>query len=370
MVEQTSLRKYLSAPGILFLIIVTQIPFVVAIYFAFTNWNLLRPGSNQFLGWDRMWRNFTRILNNPDFYTVLWNTIFLTISVVVLTFIFGMALALLLNRPFPGRALARTLLITPFLVMPVAAGVLWKNIVLEPTRGLLTYIMEAFAPVIQVGINILNAIGSVLTPILKPIIALINPVIDLLNTGLFTVVTLFTSLPFIGIEGPAEFAPLAHLSLAESFYLPTSFYLPEAFPMASIILIVTWQWTPFVMLILLSGLQSLPDSTLEAAKIDGAGGFGMFRYIMLPHLKRFIEIALLLETIFILNVFGIIFIVTTGGPSINTTNLPYEIFKEAFSRWNVGRASAYGIFAVILANIVILLFLRVLGNQNESEAPA
>ena len=296
MVEQTSLRKYLSAPGILFLIIVTQVPFVVAIYFAFTNWNLLRPGSNKFLGWDRMWRNFSRILNNPDFYTVLLNTVILTISVVFLTFIFGMILALLLNRPFPGRALARTLLISPFLMMPVAAGILWKNLMLNPNIGVFTYIL------------------------------------DLLN------------IPF--------------------------FYLPEVLPMFSIILIVTWQWTPFVMLILLSGLQSLPDSTLEAAKIDGAGGIGMFRYIMLPHLKRFIEIALLLETIFILNVFGIIFIVTTGGPSIRTTNLPYQIFLEAFSRWNVGRASAYGIFAVILANIVILLFLRVLGSQNETEAAA
>ncbi len=296
MIEQTSLRKYLSAPGLLFLVIVTQIPFVVAIYFAFTNWNLLRPGSNTFLGWDRMWRNFSRILTNSDFYVIIWNTIVLTVSVVILTFIFGMMLALLLNRPFPGRAIARTLLITPFLVMPVAAGILWKNIVLNPNNGILTYML------------------------------------DLLNIA--------------------------------------NFYLPEVMPMGSIILIVTWQWTPFVMLILLSGLQSLPESTLEAARIDGASGVAMFRFIMLPHLKRFIEIALLLETIFILNVFGIIFVVTTGGPSIRTTNLPYQIFLEAFSRWNVGRASAYGIFAVILANLIILLFLRVLGSQNEGEVAA
>ncbi len=293
---QNNPRKFLSAPGLLFLILVTQVPFVVAIYFSFTNWNLLRPNSTGFMGWDRMWRNYSRVLNNPDFYAILWNTIYLTLSVVVLTFIFGMMLALLLNRPFPGRAIARTLLISPFLVMPVAAGVLWKNILLNPTIGILTLILD------------------------------------------------FLNIP--------------------------NFYLPDVIPMGSIILIVTWQWTPFVMLILLSGLQSLPDSTVEAARIDGAGGIGMFRFIILPHLKRFIEIALLLETIFILNVFGIIFIVTSGGPSIITTNLPYQIFLEAFSRWNVGRASAYGIFAVILANIVIILFLRVLGNKDETEAAA
>ena len=86
------------------------------------------------------------------------------------------------------------------------------------------------------------------------------------------------------------------------------------------------------MLILLAGLQSLPDSTLEAARIDGASGVAMFRHIVFPHLTRFIEIALLLETIFILSEFGIIFVTTAGGPGIQTTNLPYQIFLEAFSR--------------------------------------
>lgn len=289
-------RKFLSAPGIAFLVIVTQIPFVVAIYFSFTNWNLLRPESQGFLGVANMWRNFSRILSNSDFYTVLWNTVFLTVSVVVITFIMGLIFALLLNRPFPGRSVARTLLISPFLVMPVAAAVLWKNVLLDPSFGISAYLFNL------VGIN--------------------------------------------------------------------NLYLIEEFPMLSIITIVSWQWTPFVMLILLAGLQSLPDSTLEAASIDGASGLALFTNIVLPHLRRFIEIALLLETIFILNVFGVIFVTTTGGPGIQTTNLPYQIFLEAFSRWNVGRASAYGIFAVILANIVVVMFLRILRNNDEAEVKA
>ncbi|WP_041947334.1 carbohydrate ABC transporter permease [Truepera radiovictrix] len=287
-------RKFLSAPGIAFLIIVTQIPFVLAIWFSFTNWNLLRPDSQGFLGWDRMWRNYERILSSPDFLTVILNTIVLTVSVVLITFVLGLGFALLLNRPFPGRALARTLLISPFLMMPVAAAVLWKNIMLDPSFGLMSFYLSLF-----------------------------------------------------GIR---------------------NFYALEAFPMASVIAIVSWQWTPFVMLILLAGLQSLPDSTVEAARIDGASGWAMFRHIILPHLTRFIEIALLLETIFILSEFGVIFVTTSGGPGLQTTNLPYQIFLEAFSRQNVGRASAYGIFAVILANIVILLFLRVLRNNKKEVA--
>ena len=285
-------RKFLSAPGIIFLILVTQVPFVLAIWFSFTNWNLLRPNSTGFIGWDRLWRNYGRILTNPDFYTVLWNTFFLTAAVVVITFVLGLGFALLLNRPFPGRALARTLLISPFLMMPVAAAVLWKNVLLDPSFGLFAYFFRLF-----------------------------------------------------GIR---------------------DFYALEAFPMGTVIGIVSWQWIPFVMLILLAGLQSLPDSTVEAARIDGASGFSMFRHIILPHLTRFIEIALLLETIFILSEFGIIFVTTSGGPGIQTTNLPYQIFLEAFSRQNVGRASAYGIFAVILANIVIILFLNVLRRNSKS----
>lgn len=290
--DRVEQRKFLSAPGLAFLVIVTQVPFVFAIWFSFTNWNLLRPDSAGFIGFDRLFRNYGRILTNPDFLTVILNTVVLTVSVVVITFVGGLAFALLLNRPFPGRAFARTLLISPFLMMPVAAAVLWKNIMLDPSFGLISFYLQ-----------------------------------------------------FLGIR---------------------NFYALESFPMASVIAVVSWQWIPFVMLILLAGLQSLPDSTVEAARIDGAVGFNMFRHIILPHLTRFIEIALLLETIFILSEFGIIFVTTTGGPGIQTTNLPYQIFLEAFSRQNVGRASAYGIFAVILANIVIALFLRVLRRNADS----
>lgn len=285
-------RKFLSSPGILFLVLVTQVPFALAIWFSFTNWNLLRPGSEGFIGFSRMWRNYSRILSNVDFIPVLINTVVLTLSVVVITFVLGLGFALLLNRPFVGRALARTLFISPFLMMPVAAAVLWKNIMLDPSFGFVSYYLR-----------------------------------------------------FLGIQ---------------------NFYALEAFPMFTVISIVSWQWTPFVMLILLAGLQSLPESNLEAAKIDGASGFSMFRHIIFPHLTRFVEIALLLETIFILSEFGTIFVTTAGGPGIRTTNLPYQIYLEAFSRWNVGRASAYGIFAVILANIVIMLFLNVLRRNSKS----
>jgi sorbitol/mannitol transport system permease protein len=287
-------RRFLSAPALVYLIVVTQVPFAMTIWFAFTNWNLLRPGSTGFIGFDSLFRNFTRILSNPDFYLVLWNTVYLTFAVAIVTFVLGMAFALLLNRRFPGRALARTMLISPFLIMPVAAAVLWKNVLLDPSFGLSAWVMR--------------------------------------------------SLGFASV------------------------YLVQEAPMLSIIGIVSWQWTPFVMLILLAGLQSLPTEIVEAAGLDGAGPVAMLRYVTLPHLRRFIEIALLLEVIFILNIFGHIFVVTSGGPGLQTTNLPYQIFLEAFSRWNIGRASTYGIFAIVLANVVVILFLQVLRRKRREEA--
>ncbi len=282
-------RRWLSAPGILFLVLVTQIPFLLTIYYSFRGWNLLRPDSNTFVGL----QNYARILQNEDFYVILWNTVVLTLSVVAISFVFGMMFALLLNRPFRGQSVARTMLISPFLVMPVVTAVLWKNVLLDPIFGFSAYLLKTF------GLPAVNLI--------------------------------------------------------------------ERFPMASVVTIVSWQWIPFVMLILLAGLQSLPESAVEAASIDGASGFTMFRYIVLPHLRSFIEIALLLEVIFVLNVFGVIFVTTSGGPGIATTNLPYEIYKEAFSRWNIGRASALGVFAVVLANIVVFMFLQVLRRQDEGE---
>jgi sorbitol/mannitol transport system permease protein len=74
-----------------------------------------------------------------------------------------------------------------------------------------------------------------------------------------------------------------------------------------------------------------------------------------------------MEVLFVLNIFGEIFVMTTGGPGIATTNLPFEIYKEAFLRWNVSRAAAFGVLAVILANVVVLLFLRVLRRQGSAD---
>lgn len=280
-------RRWLPVPALVFMVIVTQIPLLFTLRYSFERWNFLRPERRKYLGFE----NYPDVLTDPDFLKIVSTTLTITISVVVVTLIFGLMLALLLNREFIGKGLVRTMLITPFLIMPTVSAVLWKNVLFNPAFGLLA-------------------------------------------------------------------------AVAKILGLPRTDMLQDH-AIASVIIVIVWQWTPFMMLILLAGLQSLDHDQIEAAQIDGGGPPVIFRYIILPHLQRYIELAVLMETLFILSVFGAIFVLTSGGPGIQTTNLSFGIFQEAFSRWDIGDASTMGIYAIILANIVVLVFVRVLRRGQE-----
>ncbi len=135
--------------------------------------------------------------------------------------------------------------------------------------------------------------------------------------------------------------------------------------MLSIILIVSWEWLPFAALILLTALQSLDEEQKEAASLDGAGAFSYFFYIVLPHIARAITVVVLIETIFLLSIFAEIYVTTSGGPGVATTNIPYLVYKQALLNFDVGGASAGGIVAVILANIVAIFLMRMVGKNLE-----
>jgi sorbitol/mannitol transport system permease protein len=129
-------------------------------------------------------------------------------------------------------------------------------------------------------------------------------------------------------------------------------------PMAMIILIVLWQWLPFATLILLTSLQSLDTDQLEAASLDGAKNRDCFFHIALPHLLRPMTIVILMELLYLLAVFAEILVTTAGGPGSKTTNLSYYIYAKALLEFNVGTASAAGLLAVVLANVVTLVMSK------------
>ncbi|MBE7186087.1 MAG: sugar ABC transporter permease [Methylobacterium mesophilicum] len=137
-------------------------------------------------------------------------------------------------------------------------------------------------------------------------------------------------------------------------------------PLLSVVIIVAWQWLPFSTLILLTSLQSLPEDQKEAAEMDGAGLFSIFWYITLPHMKRAITVVILIQTIFLLSVYAEIFVTTGGGPGSQSTNIPFLVANLIQQSGDVGTASAGGIVAVVLANIVAFFLVRLVGKNLEA----
>jgi sorbitol/mannitol transport system permease protein len=128
--------------------------------------------------------------------------------------------------------------------------------------------------------------------------------------------------------------------------------------LGSVILVMIWQWTPFMMLIVLAGLQSQPSDTLEAAKVDGAGAFATFRELTFPHLRPYIELGVLLGSIYLVNTFDAVKAMTQGGPGTSTTNLPYYLYQQVNNAFDIGGAAATGVVTVILTIIVATFALR------------
>jgi len=276
------LRRLPLLPALVYVVLVTQIPFLMTIYYSFFSWNLLRPGSFRFTGLD----NYAALLADESVRTAVLNTVVLTVCAVAISVVLGLGIAVLLNQEVFGRGMLRTLIIGPFLVMPTAAALIWKDTLLNPLFGLFAYLLTPFG------------LGRT----------------DLVNQ----------------------------------------------FPMATIVAIEVWRWTPFMMLIVLAGLQSQNLEVLEAARVDGAGALQSFRRITLPFIRPFVELGALLGSIFIVQTFDSIFMMTQGGPGEATTNIPFLLYLVAFQGFSIGQACAIGVVAVILTMIVASLALRTL----------
>ncbi|WUH50880.1 sugar ABC transporter permease [Streptomyces sp. NBC_00443] len=289
-------RRIPLLPALIFTIVVTQLPFVATLIISTFQWNILRPGERHFVGLS----NFSFVFTDERLRTAVLNTVVLTASVVVISVILGLGLAMLLDRRFAGRGLARTLLIAPFLVMPVAAALLWKHAIYNPDYGLLN--------------GTLNAVYRLFG-------ADNGPTVDWISS----------------------------------------------YPMPAVVISLVWQWTPFMMLILLAGLQAQPGDVLEAARMDGASALQTFRHITLPHLRQYIELGVLLGTIYVVQTFDAVFTITQGGPGSQTTNLPYEIYMTMFRKYEYGEAAAAGVVVVLGAFVIATFALRTIASLFREE---
>ena len=288
-------RRAPLLPALVFMIVVTQLPFVVTLVISFMDWNAYYPDEVGFAGID----NFRRVFTDVNMREAVFTTVLLTVGVVLISLILGLAIALLLDRKFRGRGAVRTMMIAPFLVVPVAAALLWKH-------------------------------------------ALYNPEYGLFNGALTWVWGLFGS----------DRAPQPDWI--------------SAMPLWAVIFALVWQWTPFMMLILLAGLQGRPLDVVEAARIDGANTWQIFRSMTLPHLRQYLELGALLGSIYIVQNFDAVFTITSGG--LGTANLPYTIYQIFYQAHDYGRASAAAVVVVIATNAIATFALRTVSSLFREDA--
>jgi sorbitol/mannitol transport system permease protein len=281
-------RRLPLLPALVFTIVLTQVPFLMSVWYSLTDWKVVPPSPRKFVGLD----NYGHLLSDHFFRDAVWTSVELTAVPVFGSLILGAAFALLLDRKFFGQGLVRTLIITPFLMMPVVVGLIWKNQMFNGLYGVLNWIIDKLG-------------GS-----------------------------------------PVEFV--------------------SRYPTLSIILVLIWQWTPFMMLIMLAGLQSQPADVLEAAKVDGATPFGIFRQLTISHLRPYMELGILLGTIYLIQVYDQIAVMTGGGPG--STNVPYFVFQRSIGGgWEFGQASSFSIVVVIASIVIATIALRVLSGLLKGE---
>jgi len=130
--------------------------------------------------------------------------------------------------------------------------------------------------------------------------------------------------------------------------------------MAALVIADIWQWTPFIALILLGGLTSIPIEAIDAAKVDGASDSQILVHVILPLLKPVIVVALLLKTMFSLKMFDQVFMLTEGGPGETTETLTFYVFRTGFTFFDMGYASALSYLLVIALIFIATVYTRFL----------
>jgi multiple sugar transport system permease protein len=130
--------------------------------------------------------------------------------------------------------------------------------------------------------------------------------------------------------------------------------------LTTVMLIDVWEWTPFVILICLSGLQSLPHEPFEAAVIDGANGWKIFRFITIPLIKPLLLTVIIIRTMDTFRVFDIIFVTTRGGPGVTTENLNLYGFINAFEYYHVGYSTTITFFLLIMIILISMFYTKMI----------
>lgn len=265
------------------LTLVVTFPLAYTVYQSLTDWVITNPAPSQFVGF----ANYLALLRDARLGEALVRTLGLTLASVALQMVLGVLMALVMNRHFFGRGLARTLALLPIVATPVAISLVFV-IMMNPTNG----------------------------------------VLNTLLTG-------------VGLP-------------------PLSWIYGQNSVLPSLVLVDTWQWTPFVMLIALAGLATLPSEPYESAMIDGASPWQVFWRITLPMLMPTLFVALLFRLIDTLKLFDTIYAMTQGGPGTASRTINLYLFNVGFTYFRMGYASSVvvALLALILGVALVLIKAR------------
>jgi multiple sugar transport system permease protein len=278
----------LVLPAIVVLGLVFLYPLGQSIWLSLHSYNLTQPWRGMpFVGLD----NYARLLVDPFFYRSLALTLYWALGSVTGEVLLGLAAALLLNQTFPGRAIARAVILVPWAVPTVLVAIVFSTIF--HANGILNEL--------------------------------------LLRAGFIT-----EQIPFLS---------------STQWAMPT------------LIMAHVWKSFPFICVVLLAGLQSIPKELYEAAEMDGAGPFQRFRHITLPGLRGVMVIAVLLSTIFSLKGIDFQYIMTFGGPANSTKVIAFHAYHTAFAEYAFGRASAIAVVLTIITAVICWLYLKARGPE-------
>ncbi|QHK18543.1 ABC transporter permease subunit [Pseudarthrobacter psychrotolerans] len=274
--------------AVLYLLLFAVVPLLKGLDLSFTNTRLLNPTAGKYIGFD----NYDRLLGSGAFFKSVVTTLVYTAFTVIGSLALGTVSAFVINRFFPGRTLARAVMVMPWAVPTVAVVLVFRWIYNDST----------------------------------------------------------------GVANAAT----AALGLGERGWLTDPSY-----GMLSVVLATVWKVTPFVMLVVLAALQSVPEDLYEATKIDGADSYSTFKLVVLPFLLPTLRVVALLMTIWSFRRFEIIWLLTGGGPVDVTTTIVIDVYRQAFSNSQLGLAAATGMLGLVLSLIVTAVYFVVEQRANK-----
>ncbi len=240
--------------------------------------------------------NYVRMFADETVRNSVWVTLKYTLATTSLEMVLGIGLALALEKPIRGASLFRTIFILPLMVSPIIVGLIWRYM-LDGRTGVIPYYVERIGEMIP-------------------------------------------SLQSLGF--------IRHAYLAD-----TKLALPAA------VGVDIWQWTPFIFIIILAGLQALPSDVMQAAYMDGASWFQMTVLVKLPMMLPLIIVTLLMRLIDVFRALEVLFIMTFGGPAQATEVLSVKIYKTAFAAQNLGYASTISMLLIAITfvlSVVVLIY--------------